>query len=218
MAFSEQERAKELAAFRASLGSAVVAVAAYMTLNHGERSASPDSLKCSSSISALAFAVLKVVVGAPQQWTIIDSCYWSITTITTVGYGDLTPGEWEVCVWSGLWHTLLFLVPTMTHTNPITRYVLSKMVHALLRSNRRCYCWRLCPPVSAVHHASQGEGVPRADPRSGEGSDGSQEGDQSLSCQLRSGKHFPAISCLVMVSAPSVAMRTVGFGLDKMIP
>eukprot|EP00935_MAST-01C_sp_MAST-1C-sp1_P001656 g1656.t1 len=97
MAFSEQERAKELAAFRASLGSAVVAVAAYMTLNH---------------------------VGAPQQWTIIDSCYWSITTITTVGYGDLTPDTFLA-----RWYTLF--------SAPIGVVIVGVSVHRLAQSIMR---------------------------------------------------------------------------------
>jgi hypothetical protein len=61
--------------FRTNIGMALIAVVGYMMLMH-------------------------LFVGHAEGWTLIDSCYFSITTVTTVGYGDISPtkiaGKWYI--------------------------------------------------------------------------------------------------------------------------
>jgi hypothetical protein len=64
--FKERAERSDRRAFRKKILSSVAAVCGYMFLMH-------------------------LFVGYPEDWTVIDSCYFSITTVTTVGYGDISP-------------------------------------------------------------------------------------------------------------------------------
>lgn len=54
--------------------------------------------------------------GKPQNLTIIDTLYFSASTITTLGYGDISPGHWlsKCIVMLELYCGLLLLVLTLT--------------------------------------------------------------------------------------------------------
>lgn len=48
-----------------------------------------------------------LVVGLIEGWTPLESIYWSIVTLTTVGYGDYTPNKN-----SSVWFCTLFFIPS----------------------------------------------------------------------------------------------------------
>jgi len=48
-----------------------------------------------------------IVVGTIEEWSPLESIYWSIVTLTTVGYGDYTPTKN-----SSVWFCTLFFIPS----------------------------------------------------------------------------------------------------------
>jgi hypothetical protein len=69
-------------------------------------SGATGSLSNEQSLIIVAFFALGIAYGTQiEEWSVVDSLYWIIVTITTVGYGDYSPVaaqglyKYAACVW-----------------------------------------------------------------------------------------------------------------------
>ena len=70
--------------------------------------------KILSKVLPLAVILLvgAVPVGYMENWTFVKSLYWAVTSLTTVGYGDVVPTKRNSSIFSIIY--LFFSVPFMT--------------------------------------------------------------------------------------------------------
>mmetsp|Transcript_3677 Transcript_3677/g.8150 ORF Transcript_3677/g.8150 Transcript_3677/m.8150 type:complete len:828 (-) Transcript_3677:152-2635(-) len=86
-----------------------------------------------------------IVVGTIEEWSPLESIYWSIVTLTTVGYGDYTPTKK-----SSVWFCTLFFIPSSLFflsfllTHVAKSYIRLHAIHVarlerkMRRKNERC--------------------------------------------------------------------------------
>ena len=102
----------------------------------GEESSSSyierHSLRLLAVFVLLWIAVATVAYTFLEDWSLVDSLYFSTVAITTVGFGDLTPSNDASKLF-----TILYLAVGITTVSAFINLRLSRQAHEVTRRSRR---------------------------------------------------------------------------------
>jgi hypothetical protein len=99
------------------------------------------------SLGMLCYSYLERDQETGEQWTPVEALYFSVTTISTVGYGDYAPSTDESRVFTAFYMTLGVAV-VFWLMGPLYHYFIEVPVYAVCRAVGRC--WKVSAPACVL--------------------------------------------------------------------